>query len=97
MSKANARDLLVHEFGLVYATSAMNLEGMTQADSLVQPAGDANCANWILGHLVSVQNAVMGIVGAEPVRSTSRSSRTKTTHGPATSGSYSRPTKVARW
>lgn len=67
MSKANARDLLVHEFGLVYATAAMNLEGMTQADSLVQPAGDANCANWILGHLVSVQNAVMGIIGAEPV------------------------------
>ena len=67
MSKVTARDVLVHEFGLVYATAAMNLEGMTQADSLAQPAGNANCANWILGHLVSVQNAVMEVAGLEPV------------------------------
>jgi uncharacterized damage-inducible protein DinB len=62
-----ARDLLVHQFGLVYATAAMNLAGMTQAESLVQPAGGGNCANWILGHLVNVHNAVMREAGTTPV------------------------------
>jgi uncharacterized damage-inducible protein DinB len=63
----NARDLLVHQFDIIYATAAMNLAGMTQAHSLVQPAAGGNCANWILGHLINVHNGVMALAGATPV------------------------------
>ena len=40
---------------------------MTHAQSLAQPAGGGNCANWILGHLVNVHNAVIRVARAEPV------------------------------
>lgn len=63
----NARDVIVHEFGLLYATAAANLADVTQTQSLVQPSGGGNCANWILGHVVNVHNAVMGVAGAAPV------------------------------
>lgn len=62
----NARDLLAQQFGMVYAVTAMNLEGMTHEDSLVS-VGGGNCANWILGHVVNVHNGVMQLIGAEPV------------------------------
>src|SRR5690606_20920562 len=43
-----------------------NVQGMTQADSLASTAG-GNTANWILGHLVSVHNQLMRVIGAPPV------------------------------
>jgi DinB superfamily len=63
----SAREQLVHQFVLLYATAAANLAGVTHDGSLAQPAGGGNCANWILGHLVNVHNAVMQVAGAEPV------------------------------
>jgi uncharacterized damage-inducible protein DinB len=63
----NARDLLMQQMGLVYGASAANVDGMTQEDSLVRPSGGGNCANWILGHLVSVHNDLMKVAGADPV------------------------------
>jgi uncharacterized damage-inducible protein DinB len=63
----NTRDLLVQQFGMVYGIIARNVEGLTHADSLAPAAGGGNTANWILGHVVNVQNAVMQIVGAPPV------------------------------
>ena len=58
---------LANLFGLVYGVAARNLEGMTKEQSLAQPAPGGNCANWILGHLVDVQNGAMRLAGAEPV------------------------------
>ncbi len=63
----SAAGLLAREFELMYGIAGMNLEGMTQEHSLVQPSPGGNCANWILAHFVSVQNSVMRIAGAEPV------------------------------
>jgi uncharacterized damage-inducible protein DinB len=63
----NARDLLVQQFGMIYAIIDLNVDGLTHADSLAPAAGGGSTANWILGHLVSVHNAVMGLVGAPPV------------------------------
>src|SRR5687768_10982192 len=42
-------------------------EGMTHADSLIQPPFEANCFNWTLGHLVSARSLVLRLVGEEPV------------------------------
>lgn len=59
------QDLLKSQFTFVYGTIARNTEGMSQADSLVAAGG--NCANWILGHLTNVHNAVMQLLGEAPV------------------------------
>lgn len=58
---------LERHFGMVYGTAAMNLEGMTAEDALARPEAGGHCANWILGHLVSVHNGVMGVLGEDPV------------------------------
>ena len=63
----HVRELLVQEFDTIYRVIALNVEGLTHADSLVPAAGGGNTANWILGHVVNVQNAMMGIIGAPPV------------------------------
>lgn len=62
-----ARDVLAQQFAMLYAVCRRNLEGMSTADSLVQPPGGGNCANWIVGHLVNVHNAAMQLVGEAPV------------------------------
>jgi uncharacterized damage-inducible protein DinB len=58
---------LTQHFGFLYQVAAANLDGITPEQSLAQPAPGGNCANWILGHLVDVQNALMGLVGQPPV------------------------------
>lgn len=63
----SAAGLLAREYELMYMTAAMNLDGMTPEHALVQPEPSGNCANWILAHLVDVQNSVMQLAGAEPV------------------------------
>jgi len=61
------QDAVAKNFGYTYMVSAANLEGMTQEQSLAQPSPGGNCANWILGHLMNVQNGVMKLVGEKPV------------------------------
>jgi uncharacterized damage-inducible protein DinB len=61
------QDALGHHFRLMYQVAAANVEGITPEQSLAQPAGGGNCANWILGHLTQVQNGAMKLLGEEPV------------------------------
>jgi len=61
------QDILGQHFGLMYQIAAANLQGITHEQSLAQPAPGGNCANWILGHLVQVQNGVMKLLGERPV------------------------------
>ncbi len=40
-----------------------HLDGLTHADSLVQPPVNGNCINWIVGHLVCYRNFALAICG----------------------------------
>lgn len=62
-----AQAMLRHQLHVTHVVAAQNLEGMTARDSLVQPPGGGNCANWILGHLVNVHNELAGVLGVAPV------------------------------
>ena len=72
------QESVTQHFGFMYQTAAANLEGLTQEQSLAQPSPGGNCANWILGHLISVQNGVMGILGEKPVWESDQLSRAGT-------------------
>lgn len=63
----NAKDALKLQYGFFYKIARSNLNGITAEDSVRQPTPEGNCANWILGHLVSAQNGVMQLVGEAPV------------------------------
>lgn len=58
---------LQQHFTMMYTTAEANLEDMTLEDSLARPERGGNGAHWILGHMVKVQNGVMGVLGEEPV------------------------------
>jgi len=63
----STQELMAQNFGMMYQTAAANLDGLTHEQSLVQPSHGGNCANWILGHLVKMQNGVMRLIGEKPV------------------------------
>ncbi len=60
--------LKLYEAG--YRTVQMNLEGIAHEESMRSPAGGGNCANWVLGHLVSTRLAVLSLAGAAPMADT---------------------------
>lgn len=41
------------------------LEGLTHADSLVQPPVRGNCLNWILGHILVHRDYILDALGSE--------------------------------
>lgn len=81
----NAQNAVAKHFELIYQVAALNLDGITPEQSLAQPSPGGNCANWILGHLTSVQNGVMQLVGEKPVWESDQLARAGTE--PITSGS----------
>lgn len=44
-----------------------NLAGLTHDESLIQPRPGGNCLNWVVGHLLSVYNSTLPLLGQQPV------------------------------
>jgi len=40
-------------------------EGLSQADTLIQPQPSGNCMNWVLGHLLESQITLLKVLGGE--------------------------------
>ena len=40
-------------------------QDLTQADSLVQPPFQANCMNWVLGHILANRDTILNFLGLE--------------------------------
>ena len=59
-------EILRHSLRTAQQVLRMNLEGVTQEESLVPPPA-GNCMNWIVGHLLCVYNDVLPLVGQQPV------------------------------
>lgn len=76
------RATLERNYSIVYQAAEANLDGMTAEASLARPEEGGNCANWILGHLVAVQNGVMGVLDEDPVWEDDRLDRVR--RGPIT-------------
>lgn len=77
------KDLLKTQFHFFYRTAKLNLDGFGAEDSVAQPPNGANCANWILGHVVRAHNSAMRLVNQEPVWDGPELDRV--TEGPVTS------------
>ncbi len=43
------------------------VDGLSHDDSLVQPPFEANCLNWVLGHILAGRNEALSYLDAEPV------------------------------
>ena len=50
-------------------------QGLTQADSLLQPPFRGNCLNWVLGHLAANRNTMLLFLGEQAVLSEAHAKR----------------------
>jgi uncharacterized damage-inducible protein DinB len=60
-------DLLRRQVSMTHDAVRKNVEGLTHADSLVQPLPDGNRLNWVMGHLVLVDQRMLRRLGQPPV------------------------------
>ncbi len=57
-----------HQAGMVLKVVQINVDGITQEESLIQPSPGGNCQNWVVGHLACIYNNVLPMLGQEPVQ-----------------------------
>lgn len=50
-----------------YKVISMNIEGISNEEAMIFPNGEANCMNWILGHLIYIRNAFLNVLGEDSV------------------------------
>jgi len=68
-SSGSAREveILRQNAGATHRIVKLNLEGITQEDSLIQPRPAGNCLNWVVGHLLNTYNQILPLLGQQPV------------------------------
>ena len=50
-----------------YKVISMNINDVSDEESMIFPNGEANCMNWILGHLIYIRNVFLHVLGEEAV------------------------------
>jgi hypothetical protein len=65
--------------------------GLTNEDSLVQPPFEANCLNWVLGHIVAGRNEALTYLEAEPIWGEAELARYRTGSPPITRAEQALP------
>ena len=61
------RDELIKDFERNRRIVHAQCDGLSHADSLLQPPFASNCLNWTVGHLVVHRDKILQTMGAEPV------------------------------
>lgn len=74
-------------FALNLSLIRRQCEGLTHADSLLQPPFRGNCMNWVLGHILINRNRVLQILQAEPTLTEAQSARYESGSDPITEDS----------
>jgi uncharacterized damage-inducible protein DinB len=68
-------ETLAFYYGLTYNVIHRQLNGLTHADSLLQPPFRGNCLNWVLGHIVFSRGSVLTLLGEDAPWTTEESDR----------------------
>ena len=50
-----------------YKVISMNIDDISNEESMIFPNGEANCMNWVLGHLIYIRNFFLNVLGEESV------------------------------
>ena len=59
--------VLRHQVRATHSVVKLNVDGLTQEESLIQPQPGGNCLNWVMGHLLCVYDQVLPMLGQSPV------------------------------
>ncbi|MGB6132504.1 MAG: DinB family protein [Acidobacteriaceae bacterium] len=60
-------ELLRTQAAAIHRILRRNLDGLSQEDTLIQPAPGGNCANWVVGHLVRTCELMLPVLNQQPV------------------------------
>ncbi|MGH9685350.1 MAG: DinB family protein [Candidatus Acidiferrales bacterium] len=63
----NEVEIFRHNARTIHRVVRLNLDGVTQEESLIQPRPAGNCMNWVVGHLLWVYDRVLPLLGQTPV------------------------------
>lgn len=66
-------------------------DGLSNDDSLVQPPFEANCLNWVLGHILVGRNEALSYLDAEPIWGEAELARYRTGSPPITQADQALP------
>ena len=66
-TKSNDIEIIKNQVASTYYVITSNIDGITHEESMIFPNGEANCMNWILGHLIYIRNPFLNILGEESV------------------------------
>lgn len=66
-AKSNEIELVKNQVFSTMKIVELNTEGITHEESMIFPNNEANCMNWILGHLIYIRNPLLNILGEESV------------------------------
>lgn len=60
--------VLQHQLHAIHGVVKQNVEGLTQEESQIQPQPGGNCLNWVVGHLLCVDDSItLPMLGQPPV------------------------------
>ncbi|SDI82855.1 hypothetical protein [Chryseobacterium jejuense] len=66
-TKSNEIELVKNQVSSTIKIVTLNTEGITHEESMIFPNNEANCMNWVLGHLIYIRNPLLNILGEESV------------------------------
>lgn len=66
-TQSNDIEIIKNQVVSNYYVMTMNMDGITYEESMIFPNGEANCMNWILGHLIYIRNPLLNILGEDSV------------------------------
>ncbi len=66
-TQSNDIELVKNQASITTQVAFLNIEGITHDESMIFPNGEANCMNWVLGHLLYVRNGLLNVLVDQPV------------------------------
>ena len=77
-------ETMIQSFALTHRVIHMQTEGLTNADSLIQPSFRGNCLNWVLGHILVGRSQVLELLGESPIWDEAEAARYRSGSDPVT-------------
>lgn len=90
MTYPNAKSLS-QSYGSTHWLINKLVDGLSNDDSLVQPPFEANCLNWVLGHILAGRNEALTYLQAKPIWGDAELARYKTGSPPITEADQALP------
>ena len=84
-------DQLQKLFEVNHYAFQVNVAGVSDDESLIQPPSGGNCLNWVAGHVVATRNVILDLLGEPPIWDTSVADTYKRGSAPILDASRARP------